>query len=250
MLVFIWSSASVSWQTRKQSHIFLRLQQLWEVFGALEEMGLIYNLCVRLYRPFWERNVISGRRRRRWCVLPSLPWLPSLFSICTAPTYFFSWTFRTSFSLHQQRHPEGNLRRNVTTFKTTTLLSFSPRTEWNRFEPSEISLLHELTLVLLPRMDREENTAGCLLWFMTASDTGNLLVSCRLLRSAENNGDLIQMVSGGLFRKMADRKPWLFVIIGYPVINCYLWIQAGSKQLFILVEKQTNNPSLKHSPPP
>lgn len=33
--------------------------------------------------------------------LPSFPWLPSLFSICTAPTYFFNWTFRTSFSLHK-----------------------------------------------------------------------------------------------------------------------------------------------------
>lgn len=36
------------------------------------------------------------------CVLPSLPSHPSLFSICTAPTYFFNWTFRTSFSLRKQ----------------------------------------------------------------------------------------------------------------------------------------------------
>lgn len=36
-------------------------------------------------------------------VLPSLPWLPSLFSIWTAPTYFFSWTLRTSFSLEDNK---------------------------------------------------------------------------------------------------------------------------------------------------
>lgn len=42
--------------------------------------------------------------------LPSSSWLPSLFSICTAPTYFFSWTFRTSFSLPRKTQPSLKIK--------------------------------------------------------------------------------------------------------------------------------------------
>lgn len=64
--------------------------QIWNLISGYND-ALMQCVCVK------ERD----SERVCVCCLPSLPWLPSLFSICTAPTYFFNWTFRTSFSLHK-----------------------------------------------------------------------------------------------------------------------------------------------------
>lgn len=67
--------------------------------------------------PQWPRRLsaqaasmlqLSRLRTEAVGVLPSLPWLPSLFSIWTAPTYFFSWTLRTSFSLEDKIEEAGS----------------------------------------------------------------------------------------------------------------------------------------------
>lgn len=77
--------------------------QLWDV----KESECLFS-CV-CFSEHWDTEMKSNFRSY-WCrvpmracvhCLPSFPWLPSLFSICTAPTYFFNWTFRTSFSLHK-----------------------------------------------------------------------------------------------------------------------------------------------------